>query len=408
MTARIDMAGRRSLVVVTALLVVLAGCSGLGPGATDPGSAETTTDTGLDPDAEPVYDTPLNTTEVAVDHVVELRRAGSFAYESTITIVDTNQSATVEMGREARVDMESGAMLVTRNDSGMSSRDTYITGDGTTYRRTVMDSSSISFNVSDSEIDTSRYAINGVPRFLDMFELTYDGLTTLDGQEVYRYSATSPEQVSSLRGFGPGTSNDSVESIEAHLYVTKTGLITQLGYSVAFDTGDGMHNIKAVTKFEDVGEVSVSQPDWVEDAKAADRGELNVTRTLTNETADAELTLTANRALFDSIQLLAGPGPLYNGNNTYEEAAASSAVTAVIPPTATNASVTIAYDESAVPDGGESELAVYRYVIEEGTWAVVEASQDTAADEFTVDLSKSETLVVMHEPTWNELDPGHT
>ncbi len=402
------MAGRRNLVVVTALLVVLAGCSGLSPGATNPGAQETTTDTGLNPDAEPVYEPPLNTTKVAVDHVVELRRAGSFAYTSTITIVDTNKSATVEIGREARVDMASGAMLVTRNDSGVSSRDTYITGEGTTYTRTVADASSVSFNVSDSQIDTSRYAINGVPRFLDMFELTYDGRTTLDGQEVYRYSATSPDQVNALRGFGGAGSNESLESIQATMYVTESGLITQLGYSIAFDTGDGMHNIKAVTKYEAVGEVSVSEPGWVEDAEAADRGELNVTRTVRNETADAELTLTANRALFDSIQLLAGPGPLYNGNNTYEEAAASSAVTAVIPPTATNASVTIAYDESAVPDGGESELAVYRYVIEEGTWERVEASQDSDADEFTVDISKSETLVVMHEPTWDELDPGHT
>jgi len=394
------MAGRRSLAVLTALLVVLAGCSAFGAGVPGSDSPDTTTESGIDESVGPIYEPPLNTTEVAVDHVVALRRAGSFEYRATVTIVDSNQSAQVQFGRQATVEMDSGEMLVTRNDTGMRSTTFYVTGNGSVYTKAVSGTTSVSFNVTEGTMDTSRYAINGVPRFLDMFDLTYDGYTTLDGEPVYRYSATSVDQVNSLSAVGQSGNNDSLSSIEATLYVTESGLIKRAGYALSFDTGQGMHNIKAVTTYERLGSATVSAPDWIADAKAADSGQLNVTRTLENETLGAELTLTANRGLFDRIRLLDGPGPLYSGNHTYEAAAVSKVVTAVIPPTATNVSMTLAYDEAAVPEGGESELAVYRYSVSTGSWVPVAATQDQAADEFTVDLTRSAPLVVMHEPTW--------
>lgn len=397
------MAGRRSLAVVTALLVLLAGCSAFGTGVPNSDSAGTT-EAGVDASETPIYEPPLNTTEVAVDHVVALRKAGSFTYHSTVAISNPAMNATMEYGRIAHVEMDTGEMLVTRKDPGPGTQTIYLDrANNTTYIKTVEDSATV-YNVTNGSFDTSRYAINGVPRFLDMFNLTYDGLTTLKGQEVYKYSADSPEQVASLSGVAGADSAKSISSIEANLYITKDGIIKQLDYSMVLETGEGNnHSINATTSYGGFGQMAVTPPSWSDDASALAQGEpRNVTRTITNETLGAELTLTADRTLFDRIRIIPGPGPLYKGEHTYEEAAASSAVTPLIPPSAQNATITVTYDESQVPEGGESELALYNYVATRNTWEVVNATQDTEANTFTYELPRSLALVVMHEPSWEE------
>ena len=403
------MVGRRSLAVVTALLVVLAGCSAAMPGAPDTnqsgddGTGSDTADQGLDPSVEPIYEPPLNTTEVAVDHTVELRRAGSFTYQATVTIVDSNQSARMSFGRTASVAMDTGEMVIRRNRSDMTRESVYVTGNGTTYVKVATSDGTVAFNKTNGTIDTSRYAINGVPRFLDTFELEYDGATTMDGERVYRYSATSPEQVTSLQGLAGQDSGRNLSKIEAQLYVTESGLVKKLGYTLGFDTGQGLHNIKAVTTYENVGTEPVARPDWIADADAAARGELSETRTIENETLGASLTVTANRNYFDQIQIVPGAGPYYNGDGAYEAAAASSTVTVVIPPSAENASITLAYDEAEVPEGGEEDLALYQYVPTQNTWEQLNATHDVEANTFSKDIPKSAVVVVLHEPSWESV-----
>ncbi len=397
------MGGRRSLAVgIVALLVVLAGCSAFGAGVPGTGDADTTTTEGVDSSVSPIYEPPLNTTDVAVDHVVALRKAGSFSYHSTVTISDANQSASVEFGRIANVDMDTGAMLVTRKDTSPGTDTIYVSPEGKTYVKSRSGSAELSYNVTNQSFDTSRYAINGVPRFLDMFELEYDGATTLNGEQVYRYSATSPEQVTSLSGVAGSDSGRELDSIEAYLYVAENGLIPKLTYTLSFETGQGAHTIKASTTYTKAGEVTVQEPDWTDDADAIMRGERNVTRTLTNESLDAELTLTADRTLFDRIRIIPGPGPLYSGDHLYEEAAVSSAVTPLFPPSASNVTLVLGYDESAVPEGGEGDLSVYRYAATQDSWEPINATQDTEANTFTVDFESSGAVVVMHDPSWDE------
>jgi hypothetical protein len=94
---------------------------------------------------------------------------------------------------------------------------------------------------------------------------------------------------------------------------------------------------------------------------------------------------------------------LYAGNNTYQDAAVSSAVTPIYPPTAPDATLTIEYDPSAVPAGGESELALYRYATANATWEPIEATHNSDADTFRTNLSRSAALVVMHKPTWQSI-----
>ncbi|MFB6266818.1 MAG: hypothetical protein ABEI31_04095 [Halodesulfurarchaeum sp.] len=402
------MAGRRSLAVGITLLLVLAGCAGL-PGGAPTGSNGATTPTpseNLDTDATPIYEPPLDTINVSVEHTLALRRAGSFTYNSTVTIVEANRSASFRLGRSARVDMQSGEMLIRKLTSGMGNQSVYVSPNGTTYVRQYSHPAGATYNTSNVTINTSRYAINGVPRFLDMFNLTYDGATTMDGVRVHRYSATKASQVTSLRGAAGTGQAGNLTSITARVYIAESGLIKRLGYTMAFQTGQGMHNVKAVTVYDRVGETTVQAPDWLDEAKQAAQGKLRVRRTVTNETAGASLTLTAKRSMFENIAVLGSPGPLYQGNHTYREAAASSAVTFLFPPSAENATVEINYDEAAIPAGNESELALYQYVATQNTWERVDATQNRSANTFSRNVSTSATLVVMHEATWRSLSEG--
>lgn len=125
------------------------------------------------------------------------------------------------------------------------------------------------------------------------------------------------------------------------------------------------------------------------------------TRTVTNESIGASLQVTAKQPQFERIALLEGAGSFHGGNGSQEAAAVSNTVTVILPPDATNASLTLQYDESVIPDGNESALGLYQYDISETTWTPIEATHDAEADTLTADVDRSNAFVVLHEPTWN-------
>ncbi|MFB6113166.1 MAG: hypothetical protein ABEJ58_03555 [Halodesulfurarchaeum sp.] len=394
------MAGSRSLPVVVGLIVLLAGCSGFspaGPGTTAPG-AQTTQ--GLDPGVSPIYETPLNSTSVAVEHTVALQRAGSFTYSSTVQISEPNQSARYRITRMAIVEGDSGEKLITRRSSGGRTETIYDTGNGTTYVRTKSVSGALSYNRSNGSINVARYSIDGVPGFVRTFNFTYDGALTKNGTRLYRYSADGPEDFVGQPRIG-GASTRNLSDVSAYAFVAESGVVRRLGYTMTFQTPRGEHVIKAETTYSALGASPVQSPEWTDEADAAAGGNLRVTRTLENESLGATLQVTALRPQFEDITMLEGPGAMYTGNGSYESAAASPAVTVLIPP-GSNATFSLSYDETAVPEGGESELALYEFVLTKNAWVPVEATQNVDTNTVRTNLTRSASVVIMHEPTWNE------
>lgn len=264
---------------VTALcciaLLVLAGCSAL-PGTDAGDGGEPYTEAGE----------PLNATELQADHRSNVRDAGSF------TVVAESSSAVGNSSSEGRtvaaVDLESDRIRQDANyettvGSGNAQR---TTGSNTTvyqsnetiYVRTTTtqgNESSTQYQVVDAE----RSPANLSARFAGLEEYTsvirganwtQRGTERHDGTTVTRYTANGSEDFdASTLGNGNGAEAPNVTAFNATLLVTADGTIRLLTYDVALESRGQRVTAENHVTVESIGETSVSEPDWLDEARNA-------------------------------------------------------------------------------------------------------------------------------------------
>ena len=264
---------------VTALcciaLLVLAGCSALpGTGAGDGGEPYT------------AAGEPLNVTELQADHRSNVRDASSF------TVVAESSSGVGNSSSEGRtvaaVDLESDrirqdADYETAVDSGDSQRiagsnTTVYQSNGTIYVRTITtqgNESSTQYQVVDAE----RSPANLSARFAGLEEhasvlrganWTQRGTERHDGTTVTRYTANGSEDFDpdALEN-GNGAEAPNVTAFDATLLVTADGTIRLLTYDVALEARGQRVTAENRVTVESIGETSVSEPDWLDEARNA-------------------------------------------------------------------------------------------------------------------------------------------
>ncbi|CQH58976.1 uncharacterized protein HHUB_2872 [Halobacterium hubeiense] len=242
--------------VAVAALLVLAGCSaGGGAGTTAPGTA-----TG----ADAVYESPLNGTTVAQNHEAVVREAGSFTLVSTSTQTQAGQSFTRE-GSTA-VDLDSGAYLSNRTVRGQNVLQ-YGYGNGTAFQRVTVGNQT-QYAVPQQTPNTTQLAGDQLASFVGLFAFSYNGTESADGTTVHVYEANG---VDAINESAPGFANldtSNLTNVSSEVRVTDDGLVTEFGYSLSIDTGDGEASASLNQQYLDVGSTEVSEPAWLDEARA--------------------------------------------------------------------------------------------------------------------------------------------
>lgn len=311
---------RIALIVLVVALVALAGCSSNGDGTTaSPGddttdapttelqttsemgeptpeptdsATDTPTDTSTDtPTDSPGSDVPFpwNTEPVtgdgvAGDHATRLYESGSFTATLNATASGISQSGgsqNVTIGQRMRIDIESRqavARQTVTNIFGQNSTlntDRYTSGGETYQRSTSPFTSEAQYNygtapyTNSSAIPVNLTQASGAG-FAVGVDVTWSeqGSATVDGVSTTRYTASGTESFGNIEGI-VGTSVDTVESIEAEIYVDGDGIVRQMTYDVAGTDSDGNDVTLDVSySISAVGSTSVQEPAWTSEVDA--------------------------------------------------------------------------------------------------------------------------------------------
>ena len=267
------MASRPLAVLAVAALLVLAGCSGAGPGGgptNDDGGAAgaaggdapspTPTPTG------PVYELPSSGDALAAAHDEALREAGSFTAETNVTSRDGETGRTLSVVATTAVDVEADTALM-RATVGGADQTVYVAADGTAYQRTTTGDTATYQRLEAAPDLTGFYELPVAP-LVDRATLVHVGRDRVGGVAVSVYEVTdlealvTPGQVGSVGSVGV----ESLESFEVRLAIDDHGLVRDLYYHVEVDLDGATRAITMRVTYTDLGATAVERPDWVDEA----------------------------------------------------------------------------------------------------------------------------------------------
>ena len=252
-------AGVATLVVVVACLA--AGCT-VGPaGGGDPGWVEADGET-------------VNATALTVSHVEALSEAGSYVVEREALVflppggpdpdrLRPNQSVRREVDLEAR--------QRTAVREGPEDRTTRVYVDDDRYYARVVTSRETTYRTREANwrrippTDPSTVT----PLFGD-WNLTYKGTAERDGERLHRVTGEPPADYE-------GADLEAVDAASVELLVTDEGIVRRIEHRATGTVGasrSGETETVEVTyvtrrRYGAVGETTVEEPDWVEDARAS-------------------------------------------------------------------------------------------------------------------------------------------
>lgn len=288
---------RTVLSLSLAVMVLLAGCSGLGGSdtETEPAGTESPT-TGMEsptsdsPGDEPspsepvdnpretfswVSESGVNESLLFRTHALTVSNESSYATRATYRIIAQNSpNETVRKYRFEASTAQNRARYVTnitrRTSTGTQVSNTtryreLVDGTDTIYYRLETGSSVEYRSVSEPARNFSTFyrQLTGYDRttIILQFELTYDQPVERGGQTLYRLTGDSFANGTSLAG---GASNAS-----ATVLVSDRGVIRSLEY--AFDGTSGGTPIRLVYSFETtgLGATSVDRPGWLDEAESS-------------------------------------------------------------------------------------------------------------------------------------------
>ncbi|WP_232702454.1 DUF7537 family lipoprotein [Halobacterium wangiae] len=252
---------RREIVTLAVVaLLVVAGCSS--------GGGDTTTTPAYDTEAEPVYETPLDTETVTDAHVDALRDHGTFTVDVNAT---WRHGSSERVRREilVRGNLDTGAVYEHQAARG-DVQQTYRFGNGTAYARFVS-SGEVSYDsVTRGVGNATTYASGNLWGALELFTFDYAGTRAVDGERVHVYRADSLDRSGE---FDPsnlgGGENVTVNRAEATLQFREDGTLRHADYTLQFES-DGESQLTSVDlHVQRLGDTDVSPPRWIPDARNA-------------------------------------------------------------------------------------------------------------------------------------------
>lgn len=281
-------------VVLLAILVATAGCSGLLGDASTSGEtpaidrstdANTTSSTNDTATATPAATdlSSLAPETIRERHTAGLREAGSFNATRTVTIASNDSSnpfSTFSLTSDYSVDFERNRSI--ERSSFFGTTETYTAANGTTYRKQALSEDAspedATYSVSDPDED-SLFGLDpvnvteaiGVDALVVGENVSYEavGTETVDGVTVTRYETSGVEQLSGENLLANGTvegENTSVRNFTATLLVDGEGVVRLSDWHIEFvDTANGTsYELDMRHEISAVGEVSIEEPGWLQ------------------------------------------------------------------------------------------------------------------------------------------------
>ncbi|AHG05337.1 hypothetical protein HALDL1_12575 [Halobacterium sp. DL1] len=250
---------RTTATVAVAALLLVAGCSAGG---------DTTTTPAYDTDAEPLYETPLDTEAVTDAHLAALREYGTFTIDTNATWKHGDGDA---VAREllVRGNLDTGAVYEHETTQG-DVQQAYRFGNGTSYARLVS-SGEVSYDrVLRGIGNATTYARGSLRGSLELFAFDYAGAKTVDGERVHVYHA---EELDRPGEFGSSylgeEENVTVNHAEATLQFREDGTLRRVDYTLDFED-DGRSRFTSITvRFQQLGDTDTSPPGWIPAARNA-------------------------------------------------------------------------------------------------------------------------------------------
>ncbi|GAB3415700.1 hypothetical protein GCM10027435_12200 [Haloparvum alkalitolerans] len=272
---------RRRLLAGAAALATtgLAGCSSEGGDGEDDGTVE-----------PPETATPSPTPVPAED--VEWRDGDALAAE---TLAEVHGDAVVEAGSvrvfseadteyggeerpdqwlfsqtyDARFERERERQFLEQDITEVDETTTAYIADGTAYYRLATDaetryqSESVDRTTAEFDAEMRREALAGVGG-LDGWNLTVDGATTRDGVAVTRFTADAYEPERTIP--------ETVESAAATVLVDADGVVRHIEQTWAGTHAGEDATITITIEFEGIGDTTVAEPGWLDEARDATGG----------------------------------------------------------------------------------------------------------------------------------------
>jgi len=246
--------------LAVAALVALAGCGGALPG----GDAAPNPDADLER-ADPLYDTPLEGSDLLAGHEAALRDAETVTVVRNTTITGTGPGAGFESMTTARVSLADGRVYVVERPAPVTQ--TYRYANDTAFSRSAS-GNSCSRVENDTEGRTAvEWTRAPLERFLPLASFTHRGVAERDGERVHVYRATDTAAVN-VSTVTPGDSTGvELTAVNVTLRVRESGAVSHLQFAYTVEDGDKRREVTASVTFSDLGETNVSPPAWVADLR---------------------------------------------------------------------------------------------------------------------------------------------
>lgn len=247
---------RAAAALTVVALLAVAGCAGVDIGTGPSGDS---------PSSEPIYETPLNGSAVIEGHVDAARAAGNYTVALNLTYGEGDGEAANTV-YTVRGDPNSGAMYsVVRQEA--RTLQTYAFANGTAYHRAISDGEASYHEWGDRAGNGTTWAQNGVTLPLRLFEYTYAGVATADGERVFVYEADGADSLNTSAQVLGYFDDVTVTSAHSTLHVRADGLVTHATYEYDVEHDGGRQTSTFTATFSGVGATDVSPPAWVSTAR---------------------------------------------------------------------------------------------------------------------------------------------
>jgi hypothetical protein len=258
---------RVGLTVAVALLVGLAGCSGLGLGGNGAG------------DGYGVSGDELDGTTLAESTAAGVESAGSYTTEQSSTVVGSQQGTefTTEATTTTRVDFGAGQgfresqQSQTSGDRSQEIATAVYTDGDTSYRQRTA-GGNVTYDTQEGEpgglggvrpVNVTAFDQRYAP-IVDGIAWEEDGTEQTDGATVTAYAATGVENESQL-GIGGDT---TVEGVNGSLLVDSEGIIRGISLDYNIEAGESTTSLDAEITLTGVGSTDVEEPEWLSEAQS--------------------------------------------------------------------------------------------------------------------------------------------
>ncbi|CAM2781042.1 hypothetical protein PNP85_01435 [Halobacterium salinarum] len=272
---------RQLAALLVVALVAVAGCAGGSAPATDDGASS----------GDQIYQTPLDTGTVVDAHASALTDAGSYTMESTVAQSLANSTQRAETTGVVRGNAASGALFLRTQSPRGQTVAVYTDGNGTAYERRAAGNRSQVRDASGRAPTADQYASSIVRPFIDLFNFTYTGTTTENGDTVAVYEADGVADLNTSSQAFANRDPESVEAAAATLHIRDDGVVTSLQSNTTFAQQNRSQTTAVNYTFSDIGSTEVTQPDWASDAATTATSQPSTT---TPTTANATTTANAS------------------------------------------------------------------------------------------------------------------